>query len=170
MVNVQLDTARNGSASYFQMLSVARGALLCLVLAGVGPAGPRTGLERSIFDLVNRERRHHGMTELRWNEPLAEAARRHARSMATRGFFSHDDPVRGNLAARLREHGVAWRKCAENIYEERGYPDAAKSAVKSWMNSPGHRRNILDPELTDTGIGGAVDARDQVVVVQDFLR
>jgi uncharacterized protein YkwD len=144
--------------------------LLWLALAGLGQSGPQTELERHIFDQVNRERRHHGLAELRWNEPLAEEARRHARSMANRGFFSHDDPVRGNLAKRLRESGVPWRKCAENIYEERGYPDAAKSAVKAWMESKGHRRNMLDPEMADTGAGGAADARDQVVVVQDFLR
>ncbi len=125
--------------------------------------------ERRVFQEINRVRRSHGLNVLTWNESVAHEARRQAYNMAARKFFSHDDPVRGALAHRLKLSHVEWMACAENLFRERGYKDPSAAAVKGWMESSGHRKNILDPEFTQTGIGVAVDI-ESVFIVQDFIR
>jgi uncharacterized protein YkwD len=89
--------------------------------------------------------------------------------MAQRDFFSHTDPERGDLAARMRTAGVRWRLLAENLFEQRGCADAVQCAVDGWLNSPGHKRNLLDAHYTDTGIGIASNKRGTVYYTQIFL-
>jgi uncharacterized protein YkwD len=153
-------------------------AFLCVALASVAsrarPASVSgselSGLERRIFQAVNAERRERGLAELRWSEPLAAEARRHSRRMAARWFTSHDDPERGDLTKRLAAAGIPWRECAENILSEQGYEEPGAEAVKSWMASPGHRRNILNPRVTHTGVGAALRADGTLLVTQEFTR
>jgi uncharacterized protein YkwD len=133
-------------------------------------AGPNLrAIELGIFEAVNLQRREHGLPPLRWNNRLAEESRRHSRGMAERWFFSHADPLRGDLAQRLKEGGIPWRLCAENLFEESGYADPVKAAVDGWMRSPGHRRNILDKRMTETGVGAALRGADDVFITQEFL-
>ncbi len=125
-------------------------------------------IARRTFDAVNLERVQAGLNPLKWNDDLAAAAREHALSMAGRDFFSHNDPVLGSLAERLNRRGIAWRMCAENIFMEEGYKDPVPRAVEGWMNSPGHRQNILERRLTDSGVGTAVTASGRRYFVQVF--
>ncbi len=127
-------------------------------------------IEKSIFEAVNQERRAQGLNELKWDNALAAEARRHAMNMAGRRFFSHVDPVRGDLAARLREDKIRWRTCEENIFQEQGYPDPAAEAVRGWLNSPGHRANLLSPAVTNTGVGVAVRGDGTYFMAQVFMR
>jgi uncharacterized protein YkwD len=131
---------------------------------------PVDAIERRAFELVNRERSLHRLKALEWDQRLADAARSHARRMAQHGFFSHVDPERGDLAERLKESKIPWRKTAENLFTERGFADPAERTVLGWMNSPGHRRNVLDKDLTRAGVGAARAPDGSVYVVQIYIR
>jgi uncharacterized protein YkwD len=127
-------------------------------------------LERSVFDLVNAERRQRQLRELDWSEELAGEARHHSRRMVEMWFFSHVDPERGGLGARLKEDHIRCRRCAENIYSEQGYRDPARQAVESWLKSPGHRASMLDATFTATGVGVSIRVDGTVIVTQEFAR
>ena len=150
-------------------------AALAMLLLTASPLGsqPRINAretERRVFEEVNRVRRAQGLERLEWNESLAQEARRQALNMATHNFFAHRDPVRGDLAERLNASQIRWRNCAENLFQERGYDDPAPVAVQHWLQSSGHRRNMLDKAMTQTGVGVAIEGRDSVFIVQDFIR
>jgi uncharacterized protein YkwD len=136
----------------------------------VVPEQPLAAIERRIFDLVNQERTSRGLNALAWDDRLADAALSQSRSMARRGYFSHVDPVRGDLAQRLKEAKIPWHRIAENIFTEKEFADPAQRTVQSWMNSPGHRRNVLDKELTRAGVGAARAQDGTVYVDQIFIR
>jgi uncharacterized protein YkwD len=105
--------------------------------------------EQRVFELTNIERANHGLPALIWNENLASAALAHSTDMAVRGFFDHTSPDGIGPSARAREHGHA-RSAGENIYIG---PQSPEEAVQGWMNSPGHRANILNPNWRYLGVG-----------------
>jgi uncharacterized protein YkwD len=127
-------------------------------------------LEQQIFQKVNAARAENQAPQLSWKEELASEARRHAGNMAARRFFSHEDPKRGELAKRLDTSGINWNRCAENIYREQGLQNPADDAVQAWLQSPGHRRNMLDHGFAETGVGVAVQPDGSIYVVQVFIR
>jgi len=127
-------------------------------------------LARQIFLAINEQRRAHSLQQLEWDEKLAEQARSHSARMAARAELSHVDPERGNVAERLKRAHIAWRACAENIFEEKGFDDPVQAAVEGWMKSEGHRENILRPELTLTGVGIASRSNGTLYFTQIFIR
>ncbi len=142
--------------------------------AGAGQADssqpPLAAIERRVFELVNQERTSRGLNALEWDQRLADAARSHARSMAQHRFFSHVDPTRGNLEQRLAAAKISWHKVAENLFTEKGFEDPAQRTVQGWMNSPGHRRNVLDRDLTRAGAGAGRAPDGTVYVVEIYIR
>jgi len=137
---------------------------------GAAAAGdPLRVLAQKIFTLANRQRRLHGVHQLEWNETVAGEARRHSMNMMERGFFSHSDPVRGPLGARLRAAKVGWSRCGENIFRERGMDDPADAAIEGWMRSPAHRQSLLDPLFTQTGVGIAISPDTEYFITQEFI-
>jgi len=88
--------------------------------------------------------------------------------MATTRFFSHEDPKFGGPDSRLSAAGVAWRQCGENIFEEYGEADPVRPAVRGWMQSAGHRKNILTKGFTHTGIGVAMGRDGSYKITQMF--
>jgi uncharacterized protein YkwD len=127
-------------------------------------------LEQEIFQKVNNARDENRVPQLCWKENLASEARRHAGNMAARRFFSHEDPKRGEISRRLDTSGINWNRCAENIYREQGLENPAEDAVKEWLESSGHRKNMLDRGFSDTGVGVAAQADGTIYVVQVFTR
>ena len=115
-------------------------------------------VERKLFDAVNQRRKEKRVVPLVWSDVLASEARRHSLAMLEGGFFSHRDPVRGDLERRINESEakILWRRIAENLYQQRGARDPVSAAVEGWMKSAGHRKNMLDASVTDSGIGIAV--------------
>ncbi|MBK7704693.1 MAG: CAP domain-containing protein [Acidobacteria bacterium] len=127
--------------------------------------------EDEIFDLVNRERKKGRLSELEFDERLGRVARRYSRQMARGGFFSHYDPEGNSVVERVTDEKVAeWGKIGENLFFCEGYDDVAAAAVKGWLKSPSHRRNILDGVYTHTGIGVAETGSGGFYVTQVFLR
>jgi uncharacterized protein YkwD len=85
-------------------------------------------------------------------------------------FFAHSDPVRGPLGARLHAAKIGWSRCAENIFREQGMDDPADAAIDGWMSSPPHRRSVLDPQFTHTGVGIAISPDTEYFITQEFIR
>ncbi len=126
-------------------------------------------MERRVFDAINFQRVAADCDPLRWSAELCLTAREHSRRMLEAGFFGHDDPVFGALAARLDRAGIAWLKCGENLSREKDFQDPVSIAVVHWMYSPGHKRNLLQPEFTFSGVGVAVRAPGTVAITQQFM-
>ena len=85
-------------------------------------------------------------------------------------FFAHRDPQFGDVAQRLTRAGIPWTACAENVHEQQGYANPAEVAVRGWMGSAGHRKNLLDPRYTLTGIGVAAGPGGRYYFTQIFTR
>jgi uncharacterized protein YkwD len=126
--------------------------------------------EREVFREVNEVRRRNGLSALDWRDELAKVARGHSLRMVEAWFFAHEDPVRGDLAARLNRAGIPWSHIAENLFQQKGQGNPVPLAIRSWLNSPGHRKNILTRTFTQTGVGVAVAPMGLQYITQVFLR
>ena len=108
--------------------------------------------ERATFCLINRERTTRGIRKLRRNPRLDLASRRHARSMAARNFFEHGNFVGRIRSAKYLQGARGWR-LGENIAWGSGTLSTPNEIVDAWMESPGHRANILQRGFREIGIG-----------------
>ena len=106
--------------------------------------------EKRSLDLHNRVRLSQGLGALCVHPALQRAARAHSADMIRRDYFAH-----GSVGPRLRSAGYAWRAYGENIAWGSGSRASADSIFTGWMNSSGHRRNILDGRFREVGIGAA---------------
>ncbi len=106
--------------------------------------------EAEVVRLVNQERVEAGCAVLNVDARLTRAARAHSRDMAANGFFSHTNRQGKGPSQRVSDAGYRWRMTGENIAS--GQPTAA-AVMSAWMNSPGHRRNILNCGYRDIGVG-----------------
>ncbi|MER5561703.1 sigma-70 family RNA polymerase sigma factor [Streptomyces sp. NPDC002506] len=105
---------------------------------------------QQVLDLVNSERGKAGCSALTSNPKLYDAALKHSENMAAQNFFDHTDPSGAGPGERITAAGYQWSAYGENI--ARGQADAA-AVMDSWMNSPGHRANILNCGFKEIGIG-----------------
>jgi uncharacterized protein YkwD len=124
------------------------------------------GVEAQVLALVNVERGKKPGCRPVTNDPrLAAVARAHSADMAERNYFDHTTPDGVDFATRITKAGYTWSTAGENIAA--GQPDPA-SVMTSWMNSPGHRANILNCDFTNLGVGLAYDSRRTPYWTQDF--
>ena len=118
---------------------------------------------------VNALRRKAGAPELRMNAALEKAAQVHAQDMLDRGFFAHKSPSNTTVRERATKAGYKWRNIGENIAEGQRSVD---EVLQTWMDSPGHRRNMLEPKFREIGIGLVTgkgrDGEYRVIWVQNF--
>ncbi len=120
--------------------------------------GSMSSREREVLRLTNAERSQHGCRALTADSRLVRAAGGHASDMVRRQYFSHTSPDGEGPGERLAEVGFSGRGWGENIAA--GQP-TARSVVDGWMNSPGHRANILNCDFNRLGVGyvnGAVQS------------
>jgi len=122
-------------------------------------ATPRETIEQ-VLALINAQRIAHGCEPLRLEERLEQAAERESRDMVERHFFSHTEPDGTTPGARVRKTGYVYQMIGENIEVNAEMPELA---VATWMNSPGHRANILTCAFKETGIA-VVSQKDDVTV------
>ena len=122
--------------------------------------------ESEVFDLVNQERAIAGLHLLHWDNRLFDAARGHSEDMAEQNYFSHDSLDGRSFSDRITEAGYPWNACGENIAF--GY-STPQTVMNAWMNSPGHRKNILSPRYSHTGVGVAVDDDGDYYFTQLFM-
>jgi uncharacterized protein YkwD len=125
--------------------------------------------EARIFDLINAERRHNGLPMLVYSEQLDRMAKIQAENMARFQKMAHTLPNAQlpTLGDRARYVGYPFGRLTENV--ALGYPNA-ETAVEGWMNSSGHRRNILDSGVVETGIGVARSSAGGLYYCQVFAR
>jgi uncharacterized YkwD family protein len=115
------------------------------------PTG-NSSFESQVIALINQERAAEGLPALSSQSQLTSAARIHSADMASNNFFSHNSPTTGSPFDRITDQGYHFSMAGENIAG--GYESPTLS-VESWMNSPGHRANILDENYIHIGIGYA---------------
>ncbi len=106
-------------------------------------------LEKAMFALVNHERGVNGVAELVWDPSIVPVARAHAEDMFVHGYFSHVSPNGDDVGDRLMEGGVDYLLAGENL----AFAPSLEIAHDGLMQSPGHRKNILEPEFGRVGIG-----------------
>jgi len=115
-------------------------------------SGVRTSFERAVLDLTNQERKARGLPALQWSDSLAKAASYHAAHMASYRYLDHDTRLPGGKRIppkeRISRFDANW--CGENIARGQRSP---QQVVSNWMSSPGHRRNMLQPEAKRLGVG-----------------
>jgi Cysteine-rich secretory protein family/TerD domain len=118
-----------------------------------------------VVERTNAERARHGLAPLTTDARLAAAAQAHSADMVRRGFFAHENPDGKQVWDRAVAAGYAYRKVAENIAAGQR---TAEEVVRGWMESPGHRANILDRDLTQIGVGRAEGGSYDVYWTQVF--
>ncbi|WP_246095025.1 CAP domain-containing protein [Streptomyces roseicoloratus] len=129
-------------------------------------AGSAARYVSEVIALVNAERRKAGCGPLRSDARLKAAAQRHADDMAEHDYYAHSDRRGRDAGARISAAGYLWASWGENIH--RG-PHEPAHAVDEWMNSEGHRRNILNCSFEDVGVGVNMNGNGPWWV-QDFAR
>ena len=116
----------------------------------------RSVVEAATVCLLNVERAAHGLAPVTFDATLSGVAEGHARDMINRHYFAHVSPDGGTLTDRLRAgrwipENAAWT-AGENIAWGQSYLGTPREIVKAWMNSPGHKANILESEFVEIGI------------------
>lgn len=166
-------------------------AILCLLAACGAPAvqapigDPAASqldirqIEKRIHALINVERTDKGLNPLKFNNALSAIARAHSRDMGRRDYFSHQTPEgldpfdrydKAAFKCEVRVGSITYMG-AENIGFLAGYStveDIAQNAVVNWMNSSGHRKNILTPHWLTQGIGVYITPTGVILVTQNF--
>lgn len=113
--------------------------------------------QADILFQVNAARATHGLAPLRWNARLAEAAAMHAADLQRCRKLAHDGCDGSDLPLRAQRAGYAFRRVSENL--ALCLCDAA-NVVQLWLDSDGHRRNLLDPNVSELGADTRADATD----------
>ncbi|MDM5328953.1 CAP domain-containing protein [Neobacillus sp. CF12] len=106
--------------------------------------------EQKVVDLTNQERAKNGLPALKVDLTLSKMAREKSRDMSANGYFSHTSPTYGSPFDMMKKYGISYRYAGENIAMGQRTPE---EVVKAWMNSEGHRKNILSPNFNYIGVG-----------------
>jgi len=118
------------------------------------------------FELDNTARINHGLNPFSWYSQLAEVAYLHSKDMADNNYFSHTSLTGKSPFDRMKDGGIGYLIAAENISWGEGYYDAVESH-HALMNSLGHRKNILNPELKELGVGASYN--NGLYITQNFI-
>ena len=128
-------------------------------------------IETAVFNATNRVRAQHGLAPLAMSAPASNLSRTHSASMARSGSLTHNGMVQ-RLQASAQSMGVRYTGGAENVVQGFGGSNAtavADGLLRLWMNSDGHRRNILSPNAKYLGVGIAAGSNGYVFGTQLFL-
>ncbi|WP_339146092.1 MULTISPECIES: CAP domain-containing protein [unclassified Sutcliffiella] len=106
--------------------------------------------EMKVIELTNAERRKNGLSDLKADASLSNVARDKSKDMQTNNYFSHTSPTHGSPFDMMRDYGISYNTAGENIAMGQRSPE---EVVQAWMNSEGHRKNILNGEFTHIGVG-----------------
>ncbi|WP_088834259.1 CAP-associated domain-containing protein [Paenibacillus tyrfis] len=120
--------------------------------------------ELQSFDLANATRVKLGLQPFVWDDKAAETARKHSQDMGAQGYFDHNDPSGHSPFDRMKQDGITYRAAAENIAAGQG---SAIFAHHGWMNSEGHRKNLLS-DIKRLGVGVSFGGSMHIYYTQDF--
>jgi len=125
-------------------------------------------IEQDLFNLVNRERQKLDLAPVRFFSPLSSLARKHSQNMALRGDISHLSTSGETYSERLVEGGFYFIKNGENVAYSQTF--VSEFIHQGFMDSPGHRANVVDPDFDELGIGVVFKKDKGYYVTQDFIR
>ena len=134
-----------------------------------GAAFNQEELERAVLQRTNEIRLNHGLPVLRPSLQLVRLARAHSTDMRDSGFVGHVSPSTGTPSDRLRKAGITHLLARENV--ARGY--GVEEIMSGLMNSPAHRENLLGKDISEVGVGVAIDRTGSppvLLVTQDFIK
>ncbi len=114
------------------------------------PAAGISQVAQQVIDLTNEQRKQNGLPALQADAKLSGVAQKKSEDMRQNGYFSHTSPTYGSPFDMMRDNGISYKTAGENIAQGQPTP---KEVVQAWMDSPGHRKNILSPDFTHIGIG-----------------
>ncbi|WNF24158.1 CAP domain-containing protein [Mesobacillus jeotgali] len=115
------------------------------------PSGTElSAFEAKVIDLTNEQRRKNGLQNLQPDTALSNVAQEKSNDMQAKNYFSHTSPTYGSPFDMMRDFGVSYNTAGENIAMGQ---QSAEEVVNAWMNSEGHRKNILSPNYTHIGVG-----------------
>lgn len=106
--------------------------------------------EQKVVELTNQERSKQGLAPLKENWELSRVARFKADDMRDKNYFDHTSPTYGSPFTMMKNFGITYKSAGENIAAGQKTPE---EVVKAWMNSPGHRANILNEDYNQIGVG-----------------
>jgi len=124
-----------------------------------------TAEEIELLKLINAERTKNGLSELKFDAELQRVARIKAQDLVDNNYFSHNSPTYGSPFDMMKSFGITYKAAGENIA---GNPSLS-GAVTAWMNSEGHRANILSNAYNYTGLGVVESSKYGKVMVQMFI-
>lgn len=121
--------------------------------------------EQEVFNLINKQRTNNGLTALKIDSEVQRVARIKAQDMVDNNYFSHNSPTYGSPFDMLKSLKISYKTAGENIAAN----SSNSGAVNSWMNSSGHKANILNGNYTHTGIGVVSSSKYGKIFVQMFI-
>ncbi len=124
-------------------------------------------LEQQVVDLVNAQRSKNGLPALTHNWELSRVARYKSQDMIDKNYFSHTSPTYGSPFDMMKSFGISYTAAGENIAKGQNSP---QSVMNAWMNSSGHRANILNKSYNQIGVGVAKDSRGNLYWTQMFIK
>ncbi|MDD4779273.1 MAG: CAP domain-containing protein [Tissierellia bacterium] len=123
--------------------------------------------EKKVVQLVNIEREKNGLQPLSLDSAISNVARTKSKDMADNNYFAHQSPTYGSAGDMLKQFGINWIAWGENIASGQDTPE---EVVNAWMNSEGHRANILSSNFTKIGVGYVTNSNGTPYWTQMFAR
>ena len=124
-----------------------------------------TADEKEVFNLINQQRANNGLPALKIDNELQRVARIKAQDMVDKNYFSHNSPTYGSPFDMMKSFKISYKTAGENIAGNNNN----SAAVTAWMNSPGHKANILNSSFNYTGVGVVNGSKYGKIYVQMFI-
>ncbi|MDF2985840.1 MAG: uncharacterized protein K0R50_1350 [Eubacterium sp.] len=128
--------------------------------------GDYSAFQKKVVELVNAERAKAGLKPLKMNTELSKVATLKSQDMAKNNYFDHNSPTYGSPFDMMKKYGISYRTAGENIAMGQTTPE---QVMNGWMNSPGHRANILKSSFTEIGVGIAKNSSGRLYWTQQFI-
>ncbi|VIG17622.1 sporulation protein [Clostridioides difficile] len=122
--------------------------------------------QKEVVDLVNIERSKAGLNPLTLDSSISNVATKKSQDMIDNNYFSHNSPTYGSPFDMLKKFGISYKTAGENIAMGQKTP---KEVVNAWMNSEGHRKNIMNPNFSKIGVGVAQKSGGSIYWTQIFV-
>ncbi|HEX2925207.1 MAG TPA: CAP domain-containing protein [Ruminiclostridium sp.] len=134
--------------------------------AATTATGSFAAFQNKVVQLVNAERAKNGLKPLKMNAQLNKTATLKSQDMAKLGYFDHNSPTYGSPFDMMKKYGISYSTAGENIAMGQTTPE---QVMNGWMNSPGHRANILRASFTQIGVGVAKNSSGRLYWTQQFI-
>ncbi|WP_108671483.1 CAP domain-containing protein [Peribacillus acanthi] len=143
-------TTQKPAAAPTQNTTAQKPAATAPTQSAPSTSGAVSAYEQKVVELTNAERAKAGLAALKLDTALSNVARKKSEDMKNKGYFSHTSPTYGSPFDMMKQFGISYTSAGENIAQGQQSPEAV---VQAWMNSEGHRANIMNSSFTHIGVG-----------------